>query len=102
VRLRTEKGSYFVEQATEAYSSGAVFDLAHRSMPMFDPAMILLESIIEIATTAVDALPGYLRDGARPRTDGSRVTVRVEVPLLFPGLSVDQLTIARSAELPRG
>jgi hypothetical protein len=46
VRLGTEKGSYLVEQATEAYSSGAVFEPAHRSIPLFDPAMILLNGLI--------------------------------------------------------
>lgn len=46
VRLRTEKGSYLVAQATEAYSSGAVFEPAHRSIPLFDPAMILLNELI--------------------------------------------------------
>jgi hypothetical protein len=42
----TEKGSYHVEQATEAYSSGAVFEPTHRSIPLFDPAMILLNGLI--------------------------------------------------------
>jgi hypothetical protein len=46
VRLGTEKGSYHVEQATEAYSSGAVCEPAHRSIPLFDPAMILLNGLI--------------------------------------------------------
>jgi hypothetical protein len=46
VGLRTEKGSYLVEQATEAYSSGAVFEPAHRSIPLFDPAMTLLNGLI--------------------------------------------------------
>jgi hypothetical protein len=40
------KGSHLIEQATEAHSRGAVFEPAHRPIPLFDPAMILLNGLI--------------------------------------------------------
>ena len=46
MRLGTEKGSYFVEQATEAHSRGAVFEPTHRPIALFDASMILLQMVI--------------------------------------------------------
>ena len=48
VGLRTEKRTHLVEQATEARSSGAVFEPAHRPIPLFDPSMILLQMVIQV------------------------------------------------------
>ena len=49
---------------------------------------------------ARDALTGGLRDGARVTVDGTKVTVHVRVPIIFPGLSSDRWTVNRSATLP--
>jgi hypothetical protein len=49
VRLGMEKGSHLVEQAAEAHSSDAVFEPAHRPIPFFDPSMILLQMVIQVA-----------------------------------------------------
>jgi hypothetical protein len=49
VRLGMEKGSHLVEQAAEAHSSDAVFEPAHRPIPFFDPSMILLRMVIQVA-----------------------------------------------------
>jgi hypothetical protein len=53
VRLGTEEGSYFVEQATEAHRRGAAFEPAHRSIPVFDSSMILLQMIVQITVRAM-------------------------------------------------
>ena len=49
---------------------------------------------------ATSALTSGLRDGARITVSGTKVTVRVPVPLVFPGLSSPKWTVQRSAELP--
>jgi hypothetical protein len=61
---------------------------------------------------AVDALSPWMREHARadvgPTGDcddgdgerGTRVTVCVDVPLLWPGLTLPEVTVARDAELP--
>ena len=49
---------------------------------------------------AVRSLAGALRHGAKVTIDGERATVRVRVPIVFPGLTSDALTVRRSAELP--
>ena len=49
---------------------------------------------------ALDALPGWLRDQARAAVDGTEVRVTIEVPVLFPGISTDDLTVTRTAEFP--
>jgi hypothetical protein len=41
-----------------------------------------------------------LREGMRIRRDGDRVTVRVRIPIVVPGLSAKGLRATRSAELP--
>lgn len=61
---------------------------------------------------ALDALDGWLRDGARAeagdnpgcdddaRDGGTRIVVCVQVPIVFPGLTVDGIEVRRAAELP--
>lgn len=49
---------------------------------------------------ATHALTTPLRDRARVTVTGDRVTVRVRVPLVFPGLGTDRLTVSKQAELP--
>jgi hypothetical protein len=46
VRLGAEKRTHLVEHATEARSSGAVFEPAHRPISLFDLAMVLLQMVI--------------------------------------------------------
>lgn len=55
-----------------------------------------------VAQRALDSLPGWVDRGATTvtRPGGTRVAVRVEVPLLFPGVSLDDVAISRSAEFP--
>lgn len=48
-----------------------------------------------------DALPSWLRDGASADCFGERVTVDVDVPVLFPGLGLGEFDLQRSAQLPR-
>lgn len=53
-------------------------------------------------TAAVgDALPSWLRDGATANCMGERVTVDVDVPVLFPGMGLGSFDLQRSAQLPR-
>jgi hypothetical protein len=52
------------------------------------------------AKAARNALTSGLRDGSRVLVRGDKVTVRVRVPLIFPGLSTDRWTVQRAAELP--
>jgi TadE-like protein len=49
---------------------------------------------------AQDALPDWLRDDAFARAEGTLVRVTIEVPIVFPGLSVDDMTVSRTAEFP--
>lgn len=49
---------------------------------------------------AVDALARPLREFASVELDGEISRVRVRMPLVFPGLTVEDLTVTRSAELP--
>ena len=53
VRLGAEKRTHLVEQATEARSSGAVFEPAHRPISLFDSSMILLQMVIQVAIRAM-------------------------------------------------
>lgn len=48
-----------------------------------------------------DALPGWLDDRASASCGGERVTVHVDVPILFPGLGLGDFDLQRTAELPR-
>lgn len=41
-----------------------------------------------------------LREGMRVQLSGEKAVVRVRVPLLVPGITGDDVTISRSAELP--
>lgn len=54
-----------------------------------------------VHTVVERSLPSYLREHARVdrRGDGS-VRVQVRVPILLRGLSVDDVTLSRSAVLP--
>lgn len=49
---------------------------------------------------AKDALSGPLRDDAEARIEGERAEVSVPVPIVFPGLTTDDVVITRTAELP--
>jgi hypothetical protein len=49
VGLGAQKGSHLVEQAAEARSHGAMFEPAHGAIPLFDPAMILLQMVIQVS-----------------------------------------------------
>ncbi len=49
VRLRAEKRTHLVEQAAEARSRSAMFESAHRPVPLFDASMILLQVVIQVA-----------------------------------------------------
>jgi hypothetical protein len=49
-----------------------------------------------------EALPTWLRDQAEIQLSGTKATVVIEVPIIVPGLSIDALTVSRSAELPEG
>jgi hypothetical protein len=53
VRLGAEKRPHLVEQAAEARGRGALFEPAHRPIPLFDAAMILLQVVIQIAIRAM-------------------------------------------------
>jgi hypothetical protein len=48
-RLRAEIRTYLVEQAAEPRSRGVTFEPAHRPIPWFDPAMILLQMVSQVA-----------------------------------------------------
>jgi hypothetical protein len=49
VELGPEKRAYLIEQAAEARSRGAMLEPAHRSIPLFDASMILLQVVIQVA-----------------------------------------------------
>ena len=49
---------------------------------------------------AVRALASPLRKHADVKVDGEKASVRVRVPIVFPGFSSDEFTVKRSAELP--
>jgi hypothetical protein len=51
---------------------------------------------------ALEALSSWLRDDADASLSGTRATVRIEVPILLPGLSNRDISVSRSAELPSG
>ncbi len=47
-----------------------------------------------------DALTELLRDGSQVDVRNDRVTVHVRVPIIFPGFTSGQFTVAKQAELP--
>lgn len=49
---------------------------------------------------ARESLPGWLRDGASVSATGATVRVAVEVPIVVPGWTLDQLVVNRDAEFP--
>jgi hypothetical protein len=51
---------------------------------------------------AIEALSPWLRDDASASLSGTRATVHIEVPILFPGLTNEDVNVSRSAELPSG
>jgi hypothetical protein len=51
---------------------------------------------------ALRSLSSWLRDDADVDVAGTRTRVTIEVPILFPGLSSEDLTVSRSAEMPGG
>jgi len=55
------------------------------------------------AAAAMEALPPWLRDDARIAGGSlrdTRVSVDVQAPLIFPGLSLPAVRMTRAAELP--
>ena len=50
---------------------------------------------------AVASLSSPLRRHARARAGGERTVVRVRVPVLIPGLTVEDLTVRKSATFPK-
>lgn len=50
---------------------------------------------------AVAALSSPLREHARARSSGETLRVRVRIPVILPGLSVDALSVTKSATFPR-
>ena len=50
---------------------------------------------------AVASLSSPLRRHARAEAGGERTVVRVRVPVLIPGMTVEQLTIRKSATFPK-
>jgi len=46
------------------------------------------------------AMPSWLRDGATAEFSGTRGKVTVQVPIIFPPLRSEGLTVSREAELP--
>lgn len=57
-------------------------------------------STAEARSATVAALPSWLRSDAQVLTTGTRVRVRVEVPLVLPWVSSNAFTVTRDAELP--
>jgi hypothetical protein len=55
----------------------------------------------EAEEAAVSALSSPLRRHAQARANGETVRVRVRIPVIVPGLSVDDLTVTKSATFPR-
>lgn len=51
-------------------------------------------------SAATDALPPWLRDDAQIGGSGTRVSVSVRPPLLFPSLNLPAVRMTRTAELP--
>ncbi len=51
---------------------------------------------------ALRSLPAMDRPGATAKADGDRVTIHVQVPIIFPGLHSSAFVLTRSAELPGG
>ena len=51
---------------------------------------------------ALRSLPSWLSDGATATMDGTKATVGVEVPIIFPGFTTDVIDVERTAELPSG
>jgi hypothetical protein len=50
---------------------------------------------------ARNAVSGPLRDGFHDfRLDGEKATVHLRIPIIFPGLTVDDVSITRDATLP--
>jgi hypothetical protein len=49
---------------------------------------------------ATDALSGPLRGDSEVEIEGERAEVKVPVPIVFPGLTSDDVLITKTAELP--
>lgn len=49
---------------------------------------------------ALEAMSSWLRDGADARFEGTKGTVVVRVPIIFPPMRSDRWTVTESAELP--
>jgi pilus assembly protein CpaE len=56
------------------------------------------------AAAAQRAISSYLRSGTTATIDsnGETVTVRVKVPIVFPGLTSNSFVMSRHAQLPHG
>jgi hypothetical protein len=63
VGRRAKERTDLIEQATEARSRAAMSEPAHRSIPLLDAAMILLQMVIQVAIGPVDdLLPEHCAD----------------------------------------
>ena len=49
---------------------------------------------------ARDSLPAALRHGLKVTVNGERSKVRVQIPIIVPGLTAGALRVTREAELP--
>jgi Flp pilus assembly pilin Flp len=49
---------------------------------------------------ARESVSRFLQDGTKATIDGTKATVRIEVPIIFPLLSSEDLTVSGSAEMP--
>lgn len=49
---------------------------------------------------AKEAMPSWLRDGATAQFSGTRGKVTVQVPIIFPPIRSQGLTVSKEAELP--
>jgi hypothetical protein len=60
------------------------------------------QPVSKVRDIGKQAVSSYLRDGVtKVDVKGTKVTVRVKVPIVFPGLTSDDLAVERSADLPR-
>lgn len=55
---------------------------------------------VSCTATVADALPTWLSAGSVTSCGFEQVTVRVDVPILFPGLGLGSFDVQRSARLP--
>ena len=52
------------------------------------------------AAAAMGSLAPWLQDNATATVEGERASVTVMIPIIFPSITNDELTVTRTAELP--